>query len=492
MPQTECRSDFNLANDAWIPVSGHGLASLEEIFRSDTCRALGGNPRIKISIFKLLCALAQAAATPADTGEWAQMGAAGMSDRVLAYLAEKRGLFFLHGERPFLQLRQVARAAMKSYGAIMPEIASGNTSRLAHQQCEPRMTDALRAQLLLCEMGMGLGGKKTDKTCTLSPGLSKKSAPPGPGMGRMGLLHSFLLGGSVRESVWLNLLSRETIDGLTCLTEGTGAAPWDEMPTGENCEVARRLSHSLMGRLVPLSRFCLLEENGLRYVDGIQHPDHKSGIFDPSAAWRQEKKDIKMLWADPEKRPWRSLAALLSFLDSHSAKSGSYTCVYLSEGVKRLGAGRVENFGIWSGGLRVSSNAGEQYATGLDDFVESEVSLSMQDMNDEWFFRLEGEMARLEKISSLLYGCMARYFSMQKANARELAARGVGIFWELAEPHFQNLLNACADTSGLPEMRSIYRNLALAAFDETCPRVTARQMEAWAACRPRLKQGADA
>jgi len=49
-------------------------------------------------------------------------------------------------------------------------------------------------------------------------------------------------------------------------------------------------------------------------------------------------------------------------------------------------------FGIWSGGLRVSSNAGEQYAGGSDDFVESETLLSSDWLGDPWFLRLKSEM----------------------------------------------------------------------------------------------------
>lgn len=64
---------------------------------------------------------------------------------------------------------------------------------------------------------------------------------------------------------------------------------------------ARALKASLMGRLVPLSRFCLLREDGLHYVEGIDHPDHLSGVIDPSAAADKAKTEFKMLWVDLEK-----------------------------------------------------------------------------------------------------------------------------------------------------------------------------------------------
>ena len=94
-------------------------------------------------------------------------------------------------------------------------------------------------------------------------------------MGNYGLLHSFLTGQSILETVWLNLLTADTVAGAKIFPQGVGKTPWEEMPAGEDCPVARALKGSLMGRLVPLARFCLLEENGLHYTEGIVHPNYR-------------------------------------------------------------------------------------------------------------------------------------------------------------------------------------------------------------------------
>ena len=73
-----------------------------------------------------------------------------------------------------------------------------------------------------------------------------------------------------------------------------------------------------MGRLVPLSRFCLLREDGLHYTEGIVHPDYQERMIDPSAAADKAKAKVKMLWVNPEKA-WRQLTALLAFLESDHA-----------------------------------------------------------------------------------------------------------------------------------------------------------------------------
>lgn len=491
---------FNLVENAWIPIADRGLASLREVFASDACRALGGTAREKIALLKLLLAIAQAAATPEDEKAWAALGVAGMGEQCLAYLERQREAFNLYGERPFLQLPAVAEAKLQPYGAIIPEVAAGNTSVLTGFSVEPAsVPHARRALLLVCEMSLALGGKKADKNCILTRGVEKKTAPGGPGVCSFGLLHSFLTGYSVRETVWLNLLSSDIVADDRTFPEGVGVAPWEVMPAGENCETARKLKGSLMGRLVPLARFCLLDDKGLHYTEGIRHPDYLAGVIDPSVSRMDTSGKPRMLWVDPEKRPWRSLAARLSFMSARKADAG-FDCPYLREGIRRLRRGGVERFGIWSGGLRVSGNAGEQYVSGTDDMVESELrGISRRDMeNEHWFDTLQAETEALEKRARLLFGCIMRYYKEFTPDSKEqtkrvktedrhgadMATQGTRLFWEQAEPLLPQLLRACRSKDALPALQRDYNALVLRAFDAQCPHVTPRQIAAWASTRP--------
>lgn len=474
---------YNLIDESWIPVTDRGNASLGEIFVSHVCRALGGTPRQKIAVLKLLLAIAQAAVTPPDTAAWAALGPDGLGKACLDYLERWRDAFWLYGERPFLQM-PVERAKKRPYSAIMPEVATGNTTVLTQFQLEPPVPDCLRALLLVCEMSLCLGGKKTDSACILTPGHVKKTARPGPGICHMGLLHSFLTGRSVLETVWLNLLTADAVAGMKTLPQGVGTPPWEAMPAGEDCPVARALKGSLMGRLVPLARFCLLREDGLHYTEGIVHPDYSEGVLDPSAAGDFSGSKPKMLWTDPEKRPWRSLTALLAFLQARKRQAG-FDCLCLRAGLSRLPESGVTRFGIWSGGLKVSGNAGEQYVSGLDDNVESEADLDRDVIeNEDWFPRLQQEMMTLEGMAKALYGAIMSYCREQHVEENSFARMGTGLFWELAEPLFQQLLDACAAQEHLPELRRTYERLAFRAFDAMCPHVTARQIAAWGAARP--------
>ena len=218
---------YNLLDKAWIPIADMGKAGLLRVFGGRECRALGGTAVQKIAVLKLLIAIAQAAATPQDTQEWAAMGPDGLGERCTLYLEQWRDAFWLYGDKPFLQMPACSKAELKPYGTAMPQVASGNTTLLTHLQLEPIMSDASRALLLVEQMGFGLGGKKTDNSVVLSKGYVKgKSAKPGPSVCHMGLLHSFLLGDSILETVWLNLLTRDIIADTGQWEAGIGTAPW--------------------------------------------------------------------------------------------------------------------------------------------------------------------------------------------------------------------------------------------------------------------------
>lgn len=484
---------FNLIDEPWIPAADVGRVSLRQIFSEPDYRALGGNPVQKIALLKLLLAIAQAAATPTDEQEWRELGADGLASRCRDYLDKWHDRFYLYGERPFLQMPGIAAAVLQSYGAVLPEVATGNTTVLNQGQVERALTGAEKAVLLVCLMGFALGGKKTDNSFTLSPGYAGKrndkgrpsTGKPGPSVAHMGLLHTLLQGNNLWQSIWLNLLTRHQVEQSQRYPTGVGTAPWEQMPAGEDDAIARQLKQSLMGRLVPLCRFCLLAENGLHYSEGLAHPNYKDGVWDPTVAVNRAGKEPKALWVNPEKRPWRELTALLGFLEQQ--QSAGFECQQLSAGVGRASE-NIDAFAIWSGGLRVSSNAGEQYASGTDDFVESVIWLQSAALGDLWFAQLQTEMAALDELAKGLYGRVLAYFKAQLVDGADLAAQAKHLFWQLCERDFQQLLDHCdpheANVAARHRLRHHFADYAQQAYDRYCPKDTARQLDAWARSRP--------
>ncbi len=485
---------FSLIDEPWIPIADVGRVSLKQIFSNLDYRALGGNPIQKIAVTKLLLAIAQAACTPDDNYDWEKLSTTDLAQSGLTYLAEHHDRFYLYSDRPFLQMPAIVQAATQSIGAVLPEIATGNTTVLNGIQIEKQLDDADKALLMLQLMGFGLGGKKTDNSITLSAGYTGKSKDNGKGttgkagasLGFMGFLHSFLQGETLLQTVWLNLFSQEQINDLP-YGAGLGIAPWEKMPEGENCETAKQLQNSLLGRLIPLSRFCLLNETGLHYSEGIAHLDYKAGMVDPSVAF--SGKDKKVLWVDTERRPWRFLTALLSFME---ANNSSFNCYYIRQGLGRMDQLPIaeipmEKIGLWSGGLRVSSNAGEQYVSGSDDFVESLTFFNKEDVfKSGWYSRLKQEMEALDDLADKVRKSTWHYFKAQNMDGKNHSNAASNLFWQLCERKYQALVLECKSEEKTKILRKEFAQFANTAYNAYCPNNTARQLDAWAENLPHL------
>lgn len=482
---------FNLIEEPWIPVADVGLVSLRQVFQNTDYRMLGGNPVQKIALLKLLLAIAQAAHTPEDDDDWAELGSAGMARQCLDYLDNWHDRFWLYGERPFLQLPAVIKAKSQSAGVLMPEIATGNSTILTDFNREQHYQDAEKALLLVVQMGFPLGGKKGDASLVLSSGYQGKSktAKFGPSLGFQGFMHSFLVAENLQQTLWVNLITRENIEQLPQYTSGFGTPPWEEMPAGEDCPVAQKLKNSLVGRLIPLARFCLLGETEIHITEGIAHQNYAEGKSDLTiTVTSPNEKKPQAKWINPEKRPWRDLTAILSFMHTEKSK---FECLQIKFCLPRARM-ELETVGLWSAGMRVSSNAGEQYLTGTDDFVSSQVMLNNEALGETWFEFLKKEMEDLEQISDFLYSATRAYAKEMKKEGAAEAAHATNLFWQLCERKFQDLVDACQETgSEQPKLLSLRKTFAAfiqQAYEHYCPKETSRQIDAWAKHRPNLSK----
>ncbi|MCP4265103.1 MAG: type I-E CRISPR-associated protein Cse1/CasA [Candidatus Brocadiaceae bacterium] len=504
---------FNLVDEPWIPVAGRGLVSLATVFSDKSLSALGGNPVQKIALTKLLLAIAQSAYTPGDDDDWNSLGASGMAKKTLDYLMAKRDLFWLYGERPFLQMPMITdiisnrkknelkntktagkakeaeeRALPKFIGsAEYPDLPSENNTVLTQNHGHIVLTDAEKAVFLVTVMNFALGGKRVEKDIPpLTTGYVGKSpsAKSGPSIGNhWGYLHSFLTGTKILDTVWINLLTHEQIKEYRIWLYKCGEAPWEKMPMGEDDQTAVDLKNSYMGCLVGLCRFVLLIDDGIFYVEGIQYPSHKTGWREPTMAISETN---KLLWVNPAKRPWRELTALLSFIENQSI--GGFDCQQIRWTLGR--AKSLNKFNVWSGGLRVRGNAGDQSVKQDDDFVESEIQLDASVLGEIWFSNLKHEMDDLDKLSKITYSATLAFFKAQKADGKDQAAQAGNLFWQLCERRFQELVNACGDNSGeeVKKLRRTFAGFVDKAYNTYCLKGTARQIDAWASNLPSLSK----
>lgn len=510
---------FNLIDEPWIPIADVGRVSLRQVFSNPEYRSLGGNPVQKIALMKLLLAIAQAAQTPVDEPAWRALGADGLAQCCLDYLQQWHERFYLYGEKPFLQMPEVevliqvrtgARikasktpgkvieaeisGSPKSMGAgFYPDLPSDNNTMLSHATFKKELTDADKALLVVTFMNFAFGGKRVEADMLSLAGLeigNRYSASAGPSLGGwVGQLHCFPVTGSLQCDIWANILTHGDIDRLKRWPQGLGNPPWERMPKSESDNVAKNHKNTYQVCLVALSRFVLLKNEGIFYLDGLRCPSVKEGWYEPSLILNSAGADIKVKYVDTEKRPWRELQALLSFVGSES--NDGYECFALKLGIERL-RDHYEKIAIWCAGLKVSPNSGDQSVKQGDDFVESQVWLFSSMLGASWFAHLKAEMDSLDELANGLFGRVQAFFKEQKVDGKKvggkLAAQATNLFWQLCERDFQELVNSCDPGEQHQRQRlQLRRRLAgyvQQAYDQFCPKDSARQLDAWAKCRP--------
>lgn len=340
---------------------------------------------------------------------------------------------------------------------------------------------------LLRQSFFACSGKKFDQSITLSPGYGEKkpSGTYGTLSGFRGYLHTYLLGDTLLDTVKNNLLTDEDIRQLPFT--GMGRPCWEEMPDGEVSKRALDYKSSYQGELLPLDKFVFLSEDGMVMTEGIPYESYKTGLVDPALTIRQDGKDIKATWASTEKRPWRELTALLSFLKMGATHKSPH---FLSMNLEKLRHNQAPYMRFWAGGMQLSSNAGEQYLSGMDDYVESEfhVPLSEQIENRfEFFLKMIGDLDHCSKIT---YAAVITYFTALSCEQKNVyAAAAASTFWEAMEPRAQIILdlafsNDSTRDQNIAEEMKTWRQTVLRVYNQFCAKDTARQMTAWVKASP--------
>lgn len=486
---------FSLITQPWIPVTGLDKKSLREIF-STPFPSIGGNPIEKISLFKFLLAIVQSAATPQDEKEWLNLTAEGLAVKALSYLQSHESLFDLYGSTPFLQMPQVNTITPKPFSVVVPEIASGNTTVLTQTQTSRNFTDAELALHLLTLQNFALGGKKTDNSLVLTNGYKgkSKSGRPGSALEQSGLLHTYVHGQNIWETLWLNLWTKDQLQSdkaKVFFPSGMGKAVWEKMPVGEDCATAKILRGSLLGRLVPLSRFCLIKNQDIHLTEGIQYPNSKDNIYDPTVSVTLGDKP-RVLVVNPMKRPWRELTAILSTIQSQPNLYCAQLAIFNRHCRTLLNAGIPSSKDVhyWSGGLRVSSKAGEQFVSGADDYVESSFRISLKELFEKtWYSLFCKEIERLNGKAKQLNYRIQQYCKDMKLDA-PISKLGENLFWAQTEMLCQDIIDACiADniseqTQSFNAIHQKVSDISGQIYSDLCPNSTTRQLASWTKYHP--------
>ncbi|MEI7377671.1 type I-E CRISPR-associated protein Cse1/CasA [Dickeya chrysanthemi] len=516
---------FNLIDEPWIPVADIGQVSLKEIFSNPQLRALGGNPVQKIALTKLLLAIAQSASTPIDDNDWRQTGWQGMAENCLSYLEKWHDRFYLYGEKPFLQMPEIKKLIDKRTSEKLltartpskisevecsgrakpigtgyyPDIWAENNSILFQTLSPKQLNDKELAMFLISIMNFPFGGKRVESNIQTLSGKSLGplySAPAGPSLGgSVGYLHCFGFVETLLESIWLNLFSKEQIDE-TSVWNSIGYAPWESMPVKESDDWSNQYSKTYMATLVALSRFVLLQDGGIYYMDGIQYLKVSEGWLEASLLINQSDSSPKAEYVNLDKKPWRDLPSWLTYSSSNTVE-----CIGLNW-VKRRIKRESKILTVWVGGIRVTSNSGDQSVKKNDEFIESYFDINTEYLGKAETEQYKFEISQLSINTSYLKKSVERYFHQvgdpkptdvrKRTRAKEIASIAEKMMWQLCERHSQQLINACFSKKNNPDERVALRKTiaayAIQVFDQMCPNDSARQMDAWAQSRPNFSK----
>ena len=471
------KSKFNLVDEPWIPVVGRGRVSLLDVFSDASLGNIDGNAVQKMSLIKLLIAIAQASVSIPDRNAWRELGAAGLADRSLSYLKQMRESFYLFGDNPFLQMPAVTGLGSvkeaKIYYDYIPDLASDNDSILREVQFERKLSDAEKAVFVVSLMDYALGGKRISSIEPLSSGfLKSKSAKSGPSLGNfVGYLHTFIQGSSILETVWFNFFTDVDIRAMSYISGVR--PPWEKMPEGENDARAEELKHSIYSALVALSRFVLLGETGIYYVEGLQYPGSvKDGYYEPFITINQ--KELKTIYADVSKKPWRSLP---SILQAAYEKNCNYGCAIIKLFLHRAAEAAGE-FSIWTGGLRVRGTSGDQSVKQNDDYVESEFFLTQEALENSYYPSLCNAISRIDSFASTLRRAIAGYYGKDSEEIQKSACTS---YWVYADSLSDEIISCWvnADKEGMEKRIMKLWSSMLSIYDDFCPHTTAQEMFGW-------------
>lgn len=513
---------MNLAFDPWIPcVRDDGSAcsaSLVQCFTDAGIVDVAVRPHERVALMRLLLCVAYAACgVPADYEEWTVCRER-LPQEVAAYLDKWRDSFELfHPQKPFLQVAGLKSKTGKKGAEDNEEeesgptstakldfaLAAGNNSTLFdHEALNPRraaVPEKLALDLLTFQM-FSVGGRigkvlwaekpmwlpKEDKQST----AASIDAPCVPGS----MLHTFLRGRNLTESIFLNMAAADELSAYAALGGNWQGRPlWEQFPAEPDDKAAvENATRTFLGRLVPLARAVLLSADGKTMLlgNGLLYPTFTNSTnpfpaeFSATVVTRGEKNELTLLGLQPGKALWRQLHALT--VKRHDGLGGCIAIQHCDgetdvdivvDGLARDQA-KIEDAvesvfhvprTMFAEAGHKTYEAGVQQAEELEWTLGRAVEIWRAVVDGGWTGRLK--MAGAKK-------------NDERAKLRALAFRE---YWTAVE-HNLPLLLAMTTALGSPEFpekqaawRTLLRQSALRAYEMACGRDNERQMRAFVA-----------
>jgi len=462
---------MNLVENPWIPVVGTDgasrLASLADVFREgDRIADLSANPCQRIALMRLLICIAQAALDgPADEDEWRTCRSR-IGEAALSYLAKWQSRFNLFGEGAFLQVDGLEQKPNSLADKLEFSLAAGNNPTLYDHEATKAgrvAVDGPLALRLLVYQAFSPGGLIGSVTwgdhVTLG---TSEHAPCIEGS----MLHTYLRGANLLESICWNLITREQLDLMMGVE--WGAPCWEaETLSASNL---MPMTKTYLGRLVPVSRCIRLVSNNpaITLAASIRYPKLPD-FREPSATVRKIKRGkdevLAYLPVNPSKHVWRELGAILAMQDADK-KGGAISLLNL-----RLQQGGT--FDIWAGGLAADKAK-------LVDMCEWNVTIPVEMIDSLALATYQQGVHIADTSSRSLYAAIKAYAEFMKSEA-VWVQEAQRIFWADLDGQCDLLVQCSTGVQSVDDKWvAVVRTAMQQAYERTCPHGTPRQIEAYA------------
>jgi len=373
---------FNLVDETWLPVTlaenfpdagqrgSLPRVSLRETFaHGDKIVDLRCYPHERIALMRLLICIAQRALNgPHDEDEWKRCRAE-TAKKAVRYLEDKKPYFNLFGDEPrFLQAKP--RSKPKTFSTQKFRFIDEDATTLFDGHVQPgcRLSSAELTVGLVTFQSFAAGGRVEGASDSLPAGLCREGSA----------LHTILLGGSLLETIWLNLIPMDEVAENRALVFGDASWHGD-----------KDANKSYLYRLAPTARNLWLADDGA-FVEGRGGRKfltfERDGVRELTAAIRTTRKAGRRASESEElvsatagagvpKAAWRELHAL-AVLRSSQHRGGPPA---LQHSITLRAANDNAAYRLWCGAL-IGGGKGRVAAVG--DVIESVFRLPIQFLED--------------------------------------------------------------------------------------------------------------
>ncbi len=495
---------MNLTRDPWIPVLRRDgttrEVSLKTAFAdSEHILDLSVNPPQRVAVTRLLLCVAHASLDgPEDDRAWRQC-----RDRLpkaaCDYLDRQADRFELYADGDGWAFLQVPNLEWKG-NAVVDKLdfglASGNNPTFFDHEAGPSgrpLPHAQRAINLLtyqCFSPGGLIGSVRWAGRTTSRSSEHAACIEGS------MLHTFLRGGNLLDTIHLNLLTKAVIASLPNLNWGRPV--WEDPPEGPSDPRGPSSARTHLGRLVPVTRAIKLDPDSPRITlaNGVAYPKFPD-IREPFATVVTSKDGKRQgyLGIDLSKHPWRELNSVLA-----SRRSGMDGGPLVLQQVARMG--QQDAFDIWTGGLAANQAK-------ILDVAEWSFHVQREMFSDVALKKYEEGVALANRGAMALARAIVTYFNDLGVSAfatneagkftrndnrtrderRRVLQKASAWYWGRLDTEYEALIRACevAERSLSATWYPLVWRAMTKAFEMNCPHETPRQIRAFARAQDALR-----